>query len=167
MGKNYRVKLSVLLNSVSYGSDVESDGYYVVKDTNEIIEYGEDLSDSFMDKDDKIYEFLLSDKCLQLPTVHDLIKSAPDLHRDITLKYIDEIIEDEKQKKILTKAYKSKFCNRIVPSIPGSSKFNKEIRKLGRTVEWNEFIWEVYGVYELEFVRKWCDEHNVEIIYDE
>ncbi len=28
----YQVKLSVLLNSVNYCSDVETDGYYVVKE---------------------------------------------------------------------------------------------------------------------------------------
>ena len=43
----YQVKLSVLLDSLEYCSDVESDGYYVINDTNEIIKYGEDLSDEY------------------------------------------------------------------------------------------------------------------------
>lgn len=164
MEKN-RVKLSVLLESVNYCSDVESDGYYVVKDTNEIIEYGEDLSDDFMN--DEICEFLSSDKCIQLPTLHDIDDSASNWNRDITFKYIDEFVDDEKQKKILTRAYKSIFGNRILPAFPGSPRFAKELGRLGRTEEWNQYIKEARSAYELDFIKKWCAEHNVEIVYDE
>ncbi len=138
MDDKYRVKLSVLLDSLAYCSDVESDGYYVVKGTNEIIAYGEDLSEEYV-QEDETWGFLQSNECLQLPTMHDIDDSS-DWSREITLKYIDEKIEDEKQKKHLTKAYKSIFGNRIMPSFPGSTKFCSELGKLGRKEEWNQFI---------------------------
>lgn len=163
--KKYQVKLSVLLESVEYCSDVELDGYYVVKGTNEIIQYEEDLSDEYI-MVDEVWGFLESNECLQLPTLHDIDNFTPDWNRDITLKYIDVMIEDEKQKKLLTKAYKSIFINHILHAFPGSTKFNKELGKLGRMEEWNQFIREAYKAHQLEFVTTWCQEHNVEIIYD-
>ncbi len=165
MAKKYQVKLSVLLESVEYCSDVESDGYYVVNGTNEIIEYGEDLSDEYI-MEDEVWAFLESNECLQLPTLHDIENYTPDWNRGITLKYIDVMIEDEKQKKHLIKAYKSIFSNHILPALPGSTKFNKELGKLGRMEEWNQFIREAYKAHQLEFVTIWCQEHNVEIVYD-
>lgn len=161
----YQVKLSVLLESVEYCSDVESDGYYVVNGTNEIIAYGEDLSDEYI-MEDEVWTFLESNECLKLPTLHEIDNFTPDWNRNITLKYIDVMIEDEKQKKILTKAYKSIFGNQILPAFPGSTKFNKELGKLGRMEEWNQFIRETYKAHQLEFVKLWCQEHNVEIVYD-
>ncbi|MCF0115774.1 MAG: hypothetical protein HUJ56_10490 [Erysipelotrichaceae bacterium] len=160
----YTVKLSVLLESVEYCSDVESEGYYLVKDTNQIIPYGEDLSE--FRNDEKELTFLTSNKCLQLPTNHDLERFAPDWSKDITLKYIDVMISDEKQKKMLTKAYNSLFNNRILPAIPGSSKFCKELGKLGRMEEWDHFIIEMYEKLQMEFINKWCQEHNIGIEYD-
>lgn len=77
MAKKYQVKLSVLLESVEYCSDVESDGYYVVKGTNEIIQYGEDLSDEYI-MEYEGWEFLESNECLQLPTLHDIDNFTPD-----------------------------------------------------------------------------------------
>lgn len=56
MAEKYQVKLSVLLESVVYCSDVESDGYYVVKGTNEIIAYGEDISDEYI-MEDEVWTF--------------------------------------------------------------------------------------------------------------
>lgn len=38
--KKYQVKLSVLLDSIEYCSDVEEDGYYVVRSTNDITVWG-------------------------------------------------------------------------------------------------------------------------------
>lgn len=76
MAKKYQVKLSVLLESVEYCSDVESDGYYVVNGTNEIIEYGEDLSDEYI-MEDEVWAFLESNECLQLPTLHDIENYTP------------------------------------------------------------------------------------------
>lgn len=161
----YQVKLSVLLDSLDYCSDVESDGYYVVNGTNEIIKYGEDLSDEYVMEDD-VWKFLELNKCLQLPTIHDLDNSAPNWNRDITFKYIDVMIIDEKQRKLLSKAYKSVFNNRILPAFPGSSKFNKELGELGRMEEWNQFIREEFKIHQMKFIEAWCQEHNVEIIYD-
>lgn len=163
--EKYQVKLSVLLESVVYCSDVESDGYYVVKGTNEIITYGEDLSDEYI-MEDEVWAFLESNECLQLPTLHDIDNFTPDWNRDITLKYIDVMISDVKQKKLLTKAYKSILGNRILPAFPGSTKFNKELGKLRRMEEWNQFIGKAYKAHQLEFVTTWCQEHNVEIIFD-
>ena len=165
MAKEFEVKLSVLLESLEYCSDVESDGYYVVKGTNEIIEYGEDLSDEYI-MEDEVWKFLESNECLQLPTYHDIDNFTPDWSRDITLKYIDVMIDDEKQKKLLTKAYKSIFNNRILPAIPGSTKFCKKLGEFRRMEEWDQFIKEAYKVHQLEFVTIWCQEHNVEIVYD-
>ena len=45
MEEKYQVELSVLLESLEYCSDVESDGYYIVRGSNKIIAYGEDLSE--------------------------------------------------------------------------------------------------------------------------
>lgn len=165
MAEKYKVRLSALLESVEYCSDVESDGYYVVKDTNEIIAYGEDLSEEYV-MEDEAWAFLEANECLQLPTLHDIDNFAPDWNRDITLKYIDVMIVDEKQKKLLIKAYKSIFGNQILSAFPGSTKFNKELGKLGRTEEWNKFVQEEYKVHQLNFITTWCQEHNVEIIYD-
>ena len=161
----YQVKLSVLLNSLDYCSDVESDGYYVVQGTNKIIEYGEDLSDEYV-HEDEVWNFLESNECLQLPTLHDLDDAAPDWARDITLKYIDVMIVDEKQKKLLTKAYKSVFNNRIMAAFPGSEKFNKELGRLGRMKEWDRFVVEEFKAHQMKFLAAWCQENDVEIIYD-
>ena len=163
--EGYQVKLSVLLESLEYCSDVESDGYYVVNGTNEIIKYGEDLSDEY-DMESDVWKFLESNKCLQLPTLHDLDNSVPNWTRDITFKYIDVMITDEKQKKLLCKAYKSVFNNRILPAFPGSSKFNMKLGELGRMEEWNKFIREEYKTYQIEFLTAWCQEYNVDIIFD-
>lgn len=165
MAEKYQLKLSVLLESLEYCSDVESDGYYIVNGTNEIITYGEDLSDEYI-MEDEVWTFLESNECLQLPTLHDIDNFVPNWNRDITLKYIDVMIADEKQKKLLIKAYKSIFGNQILPAFPGSTKFNKELGKLGRTEEWNQFIRKEYKAHQLEFVTIWCQEHNVKIIYD-
>lgn len=165
MEKEYQVKLSVLIESVEYCSDVESDGYYVEKGTNKIIEYGEDLSNEFF-MGDETWAYLESHECLQLPTLHDLDNSAPDWSRDITLKYIDVMVEDKKQKIILTKAYNSIFGNRILPALPGSSKFAKELGKMGRKKEWDQFVNESYKAHQLNFIKEWCKEHNVEILFD-
>lgn len=94
----YQAKLSVLLDSPDYCSDVESDGYYVVHGTNEIIKYGEYLSDEYV-HEDEVWGFLKSIKCLQLPTLHNPDDSSPNWCRDITLKYIDVMIADEKTEK--------------------------------------------------------------------
>ena len=150
---------------MEYCSDVESDGYYVVNGTNEIISYGEDLSDEYT-MEDEVWTFLETNECLQLPTLRDIDKFKPDWNRDITLKYIDVMIADEKQKKNLSKAYKSIFGNQILAAFPGSTKFSKELGKLGRTEEWNRFTREAYKAHQVEFVTAWCQEHNVEIVFD-
>ena len=48
MEEKYQVELSVLLESLEYCSDVESDGYYIVRGSNKIIAYGEDLSEEYL-----------------------------------------------------------------------------------------------------------------------
>ena len=164
MEDTYRVKLSVLQDSLEYYSDVESDGYYVVKGTNEIIAYGEGLSEWYV-KEDETWAFLQSNECLRLPTMNDIDDSS-DWGREITLRYINEKIEDVKQKKHLTKAYKSIFDNRILPSFPGSTKFCSELGKLGLMEEWNQFVNESHQKRELEYITSWCQEHDVEIEYD-
>ena len=163
MEVKYQVKLSVLLESLEYCSDVESDGYYIVRGSNEIIEYGEDLSEEYL-SEDEVWKFLQSHECIQLPNLHEIEDSSPDWNRDITFKYIDEMIDDMKQKKLLIKAYKSIFGNRILRAFPGSSKFCAELGKLGRIDEWNRFIKEKYQVHQLEFIKKWCENNSVEII---
>lgn len=97
-------------------------------------------------------------------TVHEIEDASPNWNRDITFKYIDEMINDTKQKKLLTKAYKSIFGNRILHAFPGSSKFCAELAKLGRMDEWNLFIKEKYEAHQLEFAKKWCKDNNVKII---
>ena len=163
MDVKYRVNVSVLLESLEYCSDVDSDGYYVVRGTNEIIKYGEDLSEEYSG-DDEVSDFLEANECVHLPTLNDLERSAPDWNKEITLRYIDEKITDVKQKKLLTKAYTAIFGNRILPSFPGSTKFRQELAKLGRTEEWKQYIDEAYKAHQMAFLTAWCQEHDVEMI---
>ena len=163
MEEKYQVELSVLLESLEYCSDVESDGYYIVRGSNKIIAYGEDLSEEYLGED-AVWKFLQSNECIKLPTLHEIEYASPNWNRDITFKYIDEMINDTKQKKLLTKAYKSIFGNRILHAFPGSSKFCAELAKLGRMDEWNLFIKEKYEAHQLEFAKKWCKDNNVKII---
>ena len=165
MEEKYHVKLSVLLESLEYCSDVDSDGYYVVQKTGEIVKYGEDLSDEYNGEDD-VWEYLESNESIHLPTLNDLEKASPNWNRDITYKYIDEMITDNKQKKLLTKAYTAIIGNRILPSSPGSSKFRQELEKLGRTEEWKQFVKEAYEAHQMEYITTWCRDHSVEIIHD-
>ncbi|MDE6728364.1 MAG: hypothetical protein K2J80_10575 [Oscillospiraceae bacterium] len=160
--KKYQVKLSVLFNSVNYCSDVEDDGYYVVKSTNEIVEYGEDLSDI---PDKKIHDFVTSEQCFQLPTWHDLDNSYPNWAIDLPKKFISEKIHDEKAKKQLTKANNSIF-NDYIPCIPGGTKFVKTLSKMGHYEMWNRYVDDEYYAFQLAFIKKWCDENNVEIVDD-
>lgn len=103
--KKYQVKLSVLLDSVNYCSDVEEDGYYVVKSTNRIAVYGEGVGEDDTDiMDDETYDFVTSEQCFHLPTWHDLEKDYPDWEMELPKRFISEKINDEKQKKQLTKA---------------------------------------------------------------
>ena len=108
MEEKYRIKLSVLLDSLEYCSDVESDGYYVVQGSNEVIMYGEGLSEEYVGEDE-LSAYLQSKECLQLPTLHDIDASAPNWNQEITIRYMDEMIEDDKQKKLLRKAHKNKI----------------------------------------------------------
>lgn len=163
--EKYQVKLSVLLDSLEYCSDVEKDGFYVIKGTNEIIGYGEDLSEDYS-YEDEVWKFLELNECLHLPTYHDIDNLQPDWGRYITLKYIDVMIGDEKQKKSLSKAYNSIFFNDVLPAIPGSTKFCKELGKQKRMEEWDQFVMEEYKAHRVQFVTTWCQEHDVEIIYD-
>ena len=128
MEEKYQVELSVLLESLEYCSDVRSDGYYIVRGSNKIIAYGEDLSEEYLGED-AVWEFLQSNECIKLPTLHEIEDASPNWNRDITFKYIDEMINDTKQKKLLTKAYKSIFGNRILRAFPGSSKLKDLARK--------------------------------------
>ena len=162
MEEKYRIKLSVLLDSLEYCSDVESDGYYVVQGSNEVIMYGEGLSEEYVGEDE-LSAYLQSKECLQLPTLHDIDASAPNWNQEITIRYMDEMIEDDKQKKLLRKAYNSNFGNRVLPSIPGSSKFCKELGKLGRMNEWDQFVRASYRKHQLKFLTSWAQARNVEI----
>lgn len=161
--EKYQVKLSVLLESIEYCSDVEEDGYYVVKSTNEIIEYGEDLSDI---PDDKTYGFVASEQCLHLPTWHDLDNSYPNWATDLPKKFISEKIHDEKQKRQLTNADNAIFFNDRTPAIPGSTKFVKTLSQMGYYEMWNKYIDDEYYAFQLTFIKKWCNENNVEIVDD-
>lgn len=165
MEEKYHIKLSVLLESLEYCSDVESDGYYAVRGTGEMIKYGEDLSEGY-DGNDVVWNYLESRESLHLPTLNDLDKASPNWDREVTNKYIDEKISDAKQKKLLTKAYTAILGNRIVPSFPGSTKFRKELQELGRMDEWNQYIMEASEARRLEYLTAWCQEHDVEIEYD-
>ena len=100
MEEKYQVELSVLLESLEYCSDVESDGYYIVRGSNKIIAYGEDLSEEYLGED-AVWKFLQSNECIKLPTLHEIEDASPNWNRDITFKYIDEMINDTKQKKLL------------------------------------------------------------------
>ena len=165
MEEKYHVKLSVLLESLEYCSDVDSDGYYVVRKTSEIIKYGEDLSDEYSGEDD-VWDYLKANESMHLPTLNDLEKASPNWTRDVTYRYIDEKIADTKQKKLLTKAYTSIFGNRILPAFPGSTKFRTELTKLGRKEEWEQFVKDAYAARQLDFITTWCKENSVEIIHD-
>ncbi len=159
----YRISLETLLESVEYCSDVESDGYYMVKETNEIIKHGEDLSE---DLDDETYDYVTSDKCFQLPTYHDLHNEYPDWSQKLPEKFIAERISDEKQKKQLRKALKSLFGNKMIAGFPGSTKFVKVLSELGRMEEWNQYVREDYRTIQIEFLNSWCDKKGVKI-YEE
>ena len=163
MEEKYQVKLSVFVDSLDYCSDVESDGYYVIQGTNEVVPYGEDLSEEYL-QEDALWDYLQSRTSIQLPTSRDLTEYAPDWNKDIVYQYIDEMIADAKQKKLLTKAYQSRFGNSITPAFPGSSKFRAEPGKLGRMNEFNQYVLKKYEAHQLEFIKKWCKENNVEII---
>ena len=65
--------------------------------------------------EDEVWGFLKTNKRLQLPTLHNPDDSSPNWCRDITLKYIDVMIADEKQKKLLT-ADKPKMRRKYLPS---------------------------------------------------
>ncbi len=163
MEEKYQVKLSVLVDSLDYCSDVESDGYYVMQGTNEVVPYGEDLSEEYL-QEDPLWEYLQSHPCIQLPTSRELERYAPEWNKDIVYQYIDEMIADAKQKDLLTHAYRSKFHNKITPAFPGSSKFRSELGALGRMDEFHQYVVEKFRAHQLEFIKKWCKENNVEII---
>ncbi len=156
----YRVSLDTLLESIDYCSDVESDGYYFVKETNEIIKYGEDLCE---DLEDETYEYVTSNKCFQLPTYHDLKKAYPDWSEKVPERFITDVITDEKQKKQLFKSLKSLFGNVKISGFPGTTKFVKLLSELGYMNEWNKYVRDDYYRIKLEFLVKWCDDNEVEI----
>ena len=85
MEEKYQVELSVLLESLEYCSDVESDGYYIVRGSNKIIAYGEDLSEEYLGED-AVWKFLQSNECIKLPTLHEIEDASPNWNRDITFK---------------------------------------------------------------------------------
>lgn len=117
--KKYQVKLSVLLDSIEYCSDVEEDGYYVVRSTNEITVWGEGLGEDFSDiYDDEAFDFVTSEQCFHLPTWHDLDNSDPNWAMNLPKKFISEKIQDEKQKKQLTKANDAIFLTIGFPIYP-------------------------------------------------
>lgn len=95
MEEKYQVELSVLLESLEYCSDVESDGYYIVRGSNKIIAYGEDLSEEYLGED-AVWKFLQSNECIKLPTLNEIEDASPNWNRDITFKYIDEMTRNKR-----------------------------------------------------------------------
>ena len=98
---------------------MEEDGYYVVRSTNDITVWGEGLGEDFSDiYDDEAFDFVTSEQCFHLPTWHDLDNSDPNWAMNLPKKFISEKIQDEKQKKQLTKANDAIFLTIGFPIYP-------------------------------------------------